>query len=263
LTVRCWEDHINSVSCHPIQREIIEADRERQRLIEQVRQEFRDEGLAPYVFYPRTAAGGWTNDRIKALRLNRGLNIREMAELFGVSETAWKWWERGMRVPRANFIDRLVELERDSVAIPRVYHDRPNDPGEWTAAHIRQLRIDLDYSQREMAELIGVTKSAWSQWEIGHRVPRHDYLVKMIELDASHQPDHERMKRSNRTIEHSEWTADRIKQLRLDLGYKQSEIANLVGVAVQSWSLWETGVNRPKPENIARLIELDGGGRIA
>jgi transcriptional regulator with XRE-family HTH domain len=263
LTARTWEDFINPVSCHPIQREIIEAEQERQRLIAQVIEELRAEGEPIYIFQPRTAAGGWTADRIKALRLNRGLNFREMAELFNVSETAWKWWERGMRVPRADYVDRMAELERETALQPRPYHTRSTEPSDWTADHIRQLRVDLNYSQSQMAELIGVTKSGWSSWERGHRVPRHDYLVKMIELDASHQPDHERMKRSNRTIEHTEWTADRIKQLRLDLGYKQSEIAGLVGVAVQSWSLWETGVNRPKPENIARLIELDGGGRIA
>jgi transcriptional regulator with XRE-family HTH domain len=129
-------------------------------------------------------------------------------------------------------------------------------------SRIKWLRVSRDMTIKQIADEIGVSTSAWQWWERGSRVPRDEYIQRLNEFEAGGTPDSERINR-RRVLEHPEWTADRIKQLRIDLGYKQSEIAGLVGVAVQSWSLWETGINRPKPENIARLIELDGGGREA
>jgi len=47
---------------------------------------------------------------------------------------------------------------------------------------ITQRRIRLGLTQRDFAELVGVTAAAVSLWESGHVAPRKDRLVKIAEV---------------------------------------------------------------------------------
>lgn len=37
---------------------------------------------------------------------------------------------------------------------------------------VRSVRLDLGFSQAELAEAVGVDESSWSRWESGTRTPR-------------------------------------------------------------------------------------------
>jgi putative transcriptional regulator len=47
---------------------------------------------------------------------------------------------------------------------------------------IKQARLKLNLTQEEMAHLVGVAFSTWSQWENGHRSPRKIYIEKIQRL---------------------------------------------------------------------------------
>lgn len=44
---------------------------------------------------------------------------------------------------------------------------------------LRELRVRLGFSQRELAEAVGVHESALSRWESGERVPRLDTAARL------------------------------------------------------------------------------------
>ncbi len=50
--------------------------------------------------------------------------------------------------------------------------------------------------------------------------------------------------------------AARRRKLREDAGVSVREIAETIGVSVQAVRLWEAGLRRPRPENLAAYVQL-------
>ena len=48
----------------------------------------------------------------------------------------------------------------------------------------------------------------------------------------------------------------RLKELRLEKGLTQTELANMLGISQKSYSHWETGKNEPNLENLIKLADL-------
>ena len=57
---------------------------------------------------------------------------------------------------------------------------------------LRDLRERLGFSQRELAEAVGVHESALSRWESGERVPRTDAAVRLARVLRALEPDEAR-----------------------------------------------------------------------
>lgn len=51
---------------------------------------------------------------------------------------------------------------------------------------------------------------------------------------------------------------DKIKELRLDKGYTQQRLAQLVGVSQKAVDYWERSVNEPKASYIIALVNVFG-----
>lgn len=51
-------------------------------------------------------------------------------------------------------------------------------------------------------------------------------------------------------------TPEEIKRLRKHKGLTQIEAAKAAGVSVQAYRLWESGGNKPSPENEKRLKKV-------
>jgi transcriptional regulator with XRE-family HTH domain len=47
-------------------------------------------------------------ERIKAIRLNEGLSQKEMANKLGIAVSTYQYYERGQRIPPADFIVKLI-----------------------------------------------------------------------------------------------------------------------------------------------------------
>lgn len=58
-----------------------------------------------------------TGDLIKELRTEKGLSIRELADLAGVNRATVSRWERGQRVPSVDDFQRLMDALGADTAI--------------------------------------------------------------------------------------------------------------------------------------------------
>ena len=49
---------------------------------------------------------------------------------------------------------------------------------------------------------------------------------------------------------------DKIKELRIDKGYSQMQLAKLIGVSQKAIDYWERNVNEPKASYIIALVNI-------
>lgn len=54
---------------------------------------------------------------------------------------------------------------------------------------MKRLRKALFFTQSEIAHKIGVSLQVWQQWEYGKRIPRGDFIIKLLHLAKSEGQD--------------------------------------------------------------------------
>jgi transcriptional regulator with XRE-family HTH domain len=70
-----------------------------------------------------------------------------------------------------------LELNIRDITPPKGYPDTPKTISE----HIRKRRLDLNLTQKKLAEIIGVTEASIWNWEHGTK-PELRYMPKIIEF---------------------------------------------------------------------------------
>jgi transcriptional regulator with XRE-family HTH domain len=86
-------------------------------------------------------------------------------------------------IARIALINQVREELRSERYAPRPVIVALHTARPWNAERFRQLRIGLDYSQREIATLVGVSPQAWALWESGRNRPTPTYIRRMIEIE--------------------------------------------------------------------------------
>jgi transcriptional regulator with XRE-family HTH domain len=98
-------------------------------------------------------------ERLYALRAQKGLTVERLAKQAGVDEMTIYNWASGRTQPK------LLELGRVAKVLEIDIENLLNQ-GELTWGHeIRIQRIKLGYTQKETANMIGVTRSTLGDWE--------------------------------------------------------------------------------------------------
>lgn len=95
---------------------------------------------------------------IKQIRINLSLTALEMSKLLGVNVSNIRYWENGRHMPTKKSLLQIIKLKNNPPVI-----DKPITP-----AQIKSLRLRLNLSQKEMAEILGVTPPMISRWEKEH-----------------------------------------------------------------------------------------------
>lgn len=70
------------------------------------------------------------NERIRALRLAKGLTLQQVGDVFGISRASVSAWESGVAKPDANKLVRLAELLETSLSILLDGSDGADSPRE-------------------------------------------------------------------------------------------------------------------------------------
>lgn len=87
-------------------------------------------------------------DRLKAIRLEKGLTQKQLAEMIGSSQPSYVQWEKGLRTPKEDTIQRLakaLEVTPDYLAgrtgdLDEIFNIiRKNNPTEDDKKAIKQL----------------------------------------------------------------------------------------------------------------------------
>ena len=110
-------------------------------------------------------------DHVRAVRLERGMLQREVADVIGVRRGTINKWECNRGDPRAV----------DAPAISEFLGDDPFPSSQSLVAQLKRWRLGAGLSARAAARHIGVGEATWAAWERGAMSPAAGFRERFIE----------------------------------------------------------------------------------
>lgn len=121
---------------------------------------------------------------------------------------------------------------------------------------LRNLRLEKELTQMEVCEAIGIKENTYGYWEQGKYAPNETNINKLANFFHCKKEEFES---DSETVEEAtEFSAEKLKKVRLKKGFSASEIAKNLGIVLNTYTLWEKGITVPKKENINKLIKFLG-----
>lgn len=135
-------------------------------------------------------------ERIRTLRIQRGLMLKELGKIIGVKISRISAWESGACIPSQENLEKTAEALNVPVAtlIVKGENDQPKMTPEERkimitamAQRIQMLRKEKGLTQKALAEKISVHTSTVLSWECGHcqiSPPNMEKLSQALGVDA-------------------------------------------------------------------------------
>ena len=128
---------------------------------------------------------------------------------------------------------------------------------------LKVLRKKKGLTQQEVADFFGIKQPNYQKWESGRRKPSYenlsmlacifdvsiDYLLgDYLEISKERYLKLKKQKEE----EKKNLFSVRLKELRLQHGFSQEELAELIGIKQNSYSDWENGKRKPNYEKLEK-----------
>lgn len=203
------------------------------------------------------------SERLRALRLEAGYTQSEVAKLVNIKQSSYANYENEISKPRLTRLEALALLFDVSVSYLLGETDirtssTLNEALDFSK-RVKALRLEAGYTQKELAEKIGMTAAGYSKYGTETTYPpfeRLEKLAKILNVSVSYllgeTDERPVVKEDNSSTFH-----ERLKHLRTQAGYSQVEIANELNFASrQVYNNYEKGINKPSKENLEKLAEF-------
>ena len=134
---------------------------------------------------------------------------------------------------------------------------------------LKVLRKKKGLTQQEIAVLLNVNRVTYTNWEKGKREPNFeklsmlacifdvslDYLLgDYLEISKERYLKFKKRKKE----EKKNLFSVRLKELRLQHGFSQEELAEQIGIKQNSYSDWENGKSKPNYEKLEKIADFFG-----
>lgn len=129
-------------------------------------------------------------ERIKYIREDvLNLSGEEFGKMLNVTKTAVSNWENGNRTPDIHVLSKIASLGNVSLDYlackvnnsnennPVYFHEKEKQINNKLKLRIKEERIKLGLSQKDLADILKVGPSTVSMWEQGKRIPDSDMLI--------------------------------------------------------------------------------------
>ena len=226
-------------------------------------------------------------NNIRELCKKKGLSQKEIALTIGVTQPTVSDWFTQKKNPRGESLDKLEKLLNASKAeilgyAPIQTDESPSttEDDEPDANRLRECRKIKGLTQKCVADMLGVSSPAISQWEKGETSPSSENLAKLAKiygvstdylmgLDtpetsadiAKLRKDHIRdtlMYGAVRRTLNLPSTTNRLQKLRMERGLTQAEAADLTGIDRVSYTRFERGIRVPPADKLVILADFFG-----
>ena len=113
--------------------------------------------------------------------------------------------------------------------------------------------------------MLNISQSAYAHWEQGNREPNFEKLSMLacifdVSIDYLLSENLEISKESYLKLkeEKKNLFSARLKELRLQHGFSQEELAEKIGIKRNSYSDWENGKCKPNYEKLEKIADFFG-----
>ena len=136
---------------------------------------------------------------------------------------------------------------------------------------LKILRKKRGLTQQEVAEFLEMTQPVYQKWETGRTEPNFekismlacifdvsiDYLLSEYS-EISKERYLKFLKKRKKEEEKKNLFSVRLKELRLQHGFSQEELAEQIGIKQNSYSDWENGKCKPNYEKLEKIADFFG-----
>lgn len=130
---------------------------------------------------------------------------------------------------------------------------------------LKVLRKKKGLTQQEVADLVHVDRVRITNWENGKREPNFEKLSMLacifdVSIDFLLSENLEISKETYLKLkeEKKNLFSVRLKELRLQHGFSQEELAEKIGIKRNSYSDWENGKCKPNYEKLEKIADFFG-----
>lgn len=208
-------------------------------------------------------------------RVKNRLSQKNFATLVGATAAMVSKWERGVAVIHPN-TEKIIRdyIDMDGQDLIKefqkkdVFHPSGNKLSKKkskkqvsrliTAEQIRDLRIHLGMTQKQMAAMCNVKMGTWRNWEYGKSIPPKEIAKKLLKRyeDTLGVIENNSDESSSKDIP----SLDGLRERRKIAGLTIKDLAKLIGVSTSSITNWESEKTIPSDEHKEKLIGVLGPG---
>lgn len=130
---------------------------------------------------------------------------------------------------------------------------------------LKVLRKEKGLTQKSLSNMLNISQGAYAQWENGKREPNFEKLSMLacifdVSIDFLLSKNLEISKETYLKLkeEKKNLFSVRLKELRLQHGFSQEELAEKIGIKQNSYSDWENGKCRPNYEKLEKIADFFG-----
>lgn len=130
---------------------------------------------------------------------------------------------------------------------------------------LKVLRKKKGLTQKSLSNMLNISQGAYAQWENGKREPNFEKLSMLacifdVSIDFLLSKNLEISKETYLKLkeEKKNLFSVRLKELRLQHGFSQEELAEKIGIKRNSYSDWENGKCKPNYEKLEKIADFFG-----
>ena len=135
---------------------------------------------------------------------------------------------------------------------------------------LKKLRKEKGLTQQEVADFFGMNQPVYQKWEGGNRKPNYENLSMLAcifdvsidfllsEYSEISKERYLKFKKEKKEEEKQQVFSVRLKELRLQHGFSQEELAEKIGIKRNSYSDWENGKCKPNYEKLEKIADFFG-----
>jgi len=130
---------------------------------------------------------------------------------------------------------------------------------------LKVLRKEKGLTQKSLSNMLNISQGAYAQWENGKREPNFEKLSLLacifdVSIDFLLSEYLEMSKETYLKLkeEKKNLFSVRLKELRLQHGFSQEELAEKIGIKRNSYSDWENGKCKPNYEKLEKIADFFG-----
>lgn len=130
---------------------------------------------------------------------------------------------------------------------------------------LKVLRKEKGLTQKSLSNMLNISQGAYAHWENGKREPNFEKLSMLacifdVSIDFLLSKNLEISKETYLKLkeEKKNLFSVRLKELRLQHGFSQEELAEQIGIKQNSYSDWENGKCKPNYEKLEKIADFFG-----